>query len=410
MGWGHSGRTKYRAKVVRPRRSGVGSRPLNHEEAQPLLPAYAAGELSDAEAGALRTHLSTGCQDCLTRLFAFRVGTPSTPATGTPTAPVEPPPTVSRRRHRYTPLVFGLAAGVAALAAWPIIDFGGARTREPQEAADLANRYAELERTRVALVERLEALDRSLAAAEKEASRQVKSTRSAAKRSAHVKRQLDIAQSRLSSVMGWAPSGEGGATPPAGRPVTDALPPGIGGGGVVRTRPSLCDGLPAAPFGLCLTFCEDLDCDARPSAECARLRGRFTRLTGNAVFPCESVTASEDVTPCDQHRLDLWTFTARAGQAYTATADTVDAASSADLCLLGSCGHGDASFGDDQVRCSFSGAGFGCPRATLVPSADGVCTVAVTVCSGACADPGTVRYRLTVDGTRSLTLVADDAS
>jgi hypothetical protein len=358
------------------------------------------------EAVAVRTHLASGCRDCLARVFAYPLGRAAVShASPTPVARAA----AALGRHRYTVLVLGLVVAVAALAAWPVVDVERLRERE-HEVAMLTARYERLEHRREELSGRIAALDRELALAEKKASRQARLTRSTAKRSDDVRRQLEAAQTRLGALAAVSPAAA--ATPRADvRAVVDPIPPArAGGGGGVAGRPSACAGLSAAPFGVCTTFCERLDCDVHASGGCERLRTPFARLTGRSVFPCESVSVAEDVTPCDQHRLDVWTFTARAGQEFTATADTVEGATSADLCLLGTCEPGQTFLGDDELACSFPRAGFGCPRATFVATGDGVCTVAVTVCSAACANAATAPYRLTIEGVQSITLAGDDVS
>jgi hypothetical protein len=373
-----------------------------------LLADYAAGTLPVASADAVRAHLVDGCSECLDRLFGYPVGLP--------TAAVEPPTRdTALRADRYTPLVLGLAAGVAALAAWPILDVERGREREQQHVKVLAERYDELERTRDELAERLEVLDREIEVAERKTLRQARIARTTAKRSEDVERQLETAQKRLGGLLHVLPpaAAEAPTRAPSAEVVarvpSDPPPSSSGGGGALAGGPSPCIGLSAAPFGVCTAFCERLDCDSRPRDGCEQLRPRFARLTGTPLFPCESVTVAEDVTPCDRQRLDVWTFAARAGQRYTATADTVDNETSADLCLLGACESGESFSADDQLPCSFPRAGFGCPRATFVAPADGVCTVAVTVCS-ACAVPATARYRLTVEGVQAVTLAGDDVS
>jgi hypothetical protein len=379
-----------------------------------LLADYAAGTLPSASADEVRAHLVSGCRDCLERLFNYPVGL------GTAAVPAPPAPTgVS---PRYTPLVLGLAAGVAALAAWPILDVERGRERQQQHVQVLTERYDQLERTRGELAERLEVLDREIEVAERKAVRQARLVRTTAKKSEDVERQLDSAQKRLGSLLGHAAppvvtTGSGGAAPapPAVVAHVPSDPPRAlaGGGGEVAAQPppsaSPCVGLSAVPFELCTTFCERLDCDVQPREECEALRRRLARRIGSSVFPCESVTLTEDVTPCDRQHLDVWTFRARAGQRYTAAVDTADRESAADLCLLGACDSGETFSADDQVACSFPLAGFGCPRATFVAPADGLCTVAVTVCS-ACTTPAATRYRLTIEGVQGVSLVGDDVS
>ncbi|HSP96408.1 MAG TPA: hypothetical protein VL049_04070 [Candidatus Dormibacteraeota bacterium] len=63
-------------------------------------------------------------------------------------------------------------------------------------------------------------------------------------------------------------------------------------------------------FGLCIAFCEALNCDEHPRHPCEILRRNFERQTGNSTFPCEG-TVSPSETP---------TFTPTGTPAGTATA------------------------------------------------------------------------------------------
>jgi hypothetical protein len=68
--------------------------------------------------------------------------------------------------------------------------------------------------------------------------------------------------------------------------------------GVTPSRETVCDSQSGAAYGLCNAYCEAMDCDspapqASPTA-CSRVRNNYTRITGQALFPCE-VTC-----PCTQ--------------------------------------------------------------------------------------------------------------
>jgi hypothetical protein len=158
----------------------------------------------------------------------------------------------------------------------------------------------------------------------------------------------------------------------------------------------------------CTTFCETLDCDRKPGPQCEPLRARYQVLTGARTPPCVVALGSGRITaPCDGSHLDLWSFPVKRGRQYTISADTIDAATAADLCLAGSCQGLEPFGGNDEVPCR-SGAGFGCPRATFVAVGDGRCLVAVSVCSPRCADRESARYELAIEGADSMMLVADD--
>lgn len=52
-----------------------------------------------------------------------------------------------------------------------------------------------------------------------------------------------------------------------------------------------CDaaGLRGAAFGLCVAYCEANDCDIQPDkTACDRLRDNYAKITGEALFPCDS--------------------------------------------------------------------------------------------------------------------------
>lgn len=61
--------------------------------------------------------------------------------------------------------------------------------------------------------------------------------------------------------------------------------------GVTPSRETVCDSLSGAAFGLCNAYCEAMDCDSpAPHASptgCSRVKANFTRITGQAMFPCD---------------------------------------------------------------------------------------------------------------------------
>jgi len=124
---------------------------------------------------------------------------------------------------------------------------------------------------------------------------------------------------------------------------------------------------------------------------------------------CPVGPVTEDLSPCFAN--DFWEFDVTAGQTVFIEADTVDAATAADLCFFGNCGGVDFFGADDDFSCTFPPPAFSCPRDTFVATTSGTCTVEVRTCSSACADPGMANYSLTVqrDGSfADLTLVGDD--
>jgi len=117
----------------------------------------------------------------------------------------------------------------------------------------------------------------------------------------------------------------------------------------------------------------------------------------------------EDLSPCFAN--DVWEFDVTAGDSVFLEADTVDAATAADLCFFGSCDTGDFFSADDIFPCTFPPPAFSCPLATFVASADGTCTMNMQTCSSACADFDRAGYSLSVqrDGSfTNLTLIGDD--
>ena len=117
----------------------------------------------------------------------------------------------------------------------------------------------------------------------------------------------------------------------------------------------------------------------------------------------------EDLSPCFAN--DVWEFEVTAGDSVFLEADTVDAATAADLCFFGSCDTGDFFSADDIFPCTFPPPAFSCPLATFVASADGTCTMNMQTCSSACADFDRAGYSLSVqrDGSfTNLTLIGDD--
>jgi hypothetical protein len=126
---------------------------------------------------------------------------------------------------------------------------------------------------------------------------------------------------------------------------------------------------------------------------------------------CETASSGglEDLTPCGTVG-DTWTFDVATGSVVEISADTVDTATAADLCLSVSC-PGVDGFGDDDVSCTFPPPDFACPHTVFTAPEAGSCMLGVQTCSTSCADAATARYRLRVtrDGTDApLELTADD--
>ena len=116
---------------------------------------------------------------------------------------------------------------------------------------------------------------------------------------------------------------------------------------------------------------------------------------------------------CDFITADIWEFQVTSGETVSLIADTVDAATAADLCFLGGCLPSlDSFFGDDEFACTFPPPVFACPSDSFVATADATCTVSVEDCGLPCSDPNTANYVLDVTRNGSpalLTLIQDDS-
>jgi cysteine-rich repeat protein len=120
--------------------------------------------------------------------------------------------------------------------------------------------------------------------------------------------------------------------------------------------------------------------------------------------------AAEDLTTCSPGVRDTWQFLVSDGQTVHLKADTVDAASAADLCLFTRCSGTGTFSADDNMACTFPPPSFACPDVSFVASADGLCTVTVRTCSSSCADAATARYSLsvTLDGSAAVVGPSED--
>ncbi len=375
---------------------------VSHDEIRRLLPGYAAGTIDDAGAGVVRQHIADGCLDCLGDVFSRPVGEPEMPVVApAPPAPIIVEPSPARRSRIVTVSIF-VAAIVAAVVT------GGVRREKRVSETERASERAvlrDLTALRTTLADRLGALERAGAAAES-ATRQAEDARAAI---ADVARQLDSARDRIGELkqemrhqdVAFREKQQNMEAVIARLSTKQRSSSPVGG---VRGG---CGSLQGPARDLCTTFCQVEQCDRRPGPECDGLRGRFQALTGSADLPCAVATVDDALTPCDETHVDVWSFDARAGQQYTVTADTVDAATAADLCIVGSCNGTDPFAGDDEAPCH-DAPGFACPRTTFVALADVPCRVAVTVCSPGCANPTLARYELRVTGAAELTSVADD--
>jgi hypothetical protein len=96
-----------------------------------LLPSYAGGLLSLGDAESVRTHLASGCGECLDVLYRMPVGMPRTveapraePGAGGTVGAIPPPAGPASGTVRpWLPRLVGLAA-VAVLLAWILVMWG----------------------------------------------------------------------------------------------------------------------------------------------------------------------------------------------------------------------------------------------------------------------------------------------
>jgi multidrug efflux pump subunit AcrA (membrane-fusion protein) len=187
---------------------------VNHEDLNSLLPRYAAGDLDEAEAVAVRAHLATGCARCLASVFRPHQNGP-TPGPAAATAIVPPPVAgLPRPSRRLVIALCLLALLFAASTAW-MVGLLATRETERREAAErtaarlaeLDRARAELERTREDLEARAAAAATARAAAEAEArrqteaaQRQTEAAQASAEANAELARQLESAEARVAQL------------------------------------------------------------------------------------------------------------------------------------------------------------------------------------------------------------------
>jgi hypothetical protein len=104
---------------------------------------------------------------------------------------------------------------------------------------------------------------------------------------------------------------------------------------------------------------------------------------------------------------DVWNLAVQAGVQVTLSADTVDAATAANLCFRVQCPGQGLLTADDDVPCAFPPPAGSCPREIFTPVASGTCQVTVGLCSSQCAYDGKARYELRAVGAVP-TLASDD--
>lgn len=110
------------------------------------------------------------------------------------------------------------------------------------------------------------------------------------------------------------------------------------------------------------------------------------------------------ISPCAPNVADAWAFSVSAGDEVMIAADTVNAATAADLEIRGVCGTSDFFFADDNFLCTYPPPAFSCPATVFTATADGDCVLDVSPAltglappSAACSDPNRADYELFVD-------------
>lgn len=104
---------------------------VTHEDLRTLLPRYAGGLLTMAEAETVRAHLASGCTACLDVLYRMPVGMPRTveepspPPAASVSMGTMPPPAgpASGTVDPWLPRVLGIAVAVA-LIVWAALVWG----------------------------------------------------------------------------------------------------------------------------------------------------------------------------------------------------------------------------------------------------------------------------------------------
>ena len=64
-----------------------------------------------------------------------------------------------------------------------------------------------------------------------------------------------------------------------------------------RAHESRCRGLSGAAFGMCVAYCDGLECDEHPRPACGALRKVFQKLTGNPGLPCDATPTPTQQSP-----------------------------------------------------------------------------------------------------------------
>ena len=176
---------------------------MTHEEVRALLPAYAAGALEEGACDLVRTHLASGCLECLHDVFARPVGL-SRPAREAGVQEPLPSPAEAvagvARRPGLVAAVVVLSLALGATVAWMIIELRAGEATYREQAARVAARLAEADTARVRLEARLASVERQIVGAQEEAERQAEAARAAAEETARVREELEEARARVAQL------------------------------------------------------------------------------------------------------------------------------------------------------------------------------------------------------------------
>jgi len=146
---------------------------VSHDALRLLISGYAAGELDDARAAAVRAHLASGCAECLAAMFGRPVGLPRRRP-----EPAPPSPAPATRRIVVGTALLATAAAVAlaVLAARAVVEL---RRREATVREDAERAALQAADDHAALEARVRRLESELEGARAEASAQADAARSA---------------------------------------------------------------------------------------------------------------------------------------------------------------------------------------------------------------------------------------
>jgi len=165
---------------------------VTHEEWAAVVPRYAAGELEEAQAEAVRDHLATGCARCLEVLFRLPVGRPRDVVLAQPGA-----------TRSLIPIGVALslvALAFSALVGWTIFDLREREADQRAESDRLVARVADLEATRREAVARLEAAQSDLDTARAEATKARAAAAAASEAREETARTLATAEQRVATL------------------------------------------------------------------------------------------------------------------------------------------------------------------------------------------------------------------